>query len=657
MKRTLLYLVLLVNLTGFAQLNGDYTIGGTSPDYATINDAVTALTNDGISGPVTFNIRTGVYNEQVEIGAISGAGSTSRITFQSETNSNNDVTITYAPTGSSDNYTFKLDAAEYITFQFLTLETTGTSGYNHVVEMTNGSLSIQFIFNKILGLSGDGASNSSKIPFDATSSTEDVSLTIYYNTFIGADFKFIQVGNAGSFTFRGNTLMEGLTSGDRSAAFWNLSGSVDITKNKFSSMVQVYSITDSTSNNFKISENIFHGLLWTEIYAPDYHHAQVENNIFLNQLLVFTGDYYDIFHNTFYSTNTSQASVWIQSNTTNINIKNNNFIKAGGFQIITIDDIASINSMDYNNYYNNGSSLIQTTESYISLLAWQNASSFDMNSFSVNPNFKDVDNNDFHLCQINTVLHGEGGLVTKDFDNTTRSASMPTIGAYENTSGFIVDGPNLGDDQSICANSSTDLTAGTFTSYLWSTGEDTETVTVSPSSSLTYSITVTDVEGCEFSDAIDVMINPLPTVDLGDNQTVCDGETFTLDAGTFETYLWNDGSEQQTLDVTTTGDYSVEVTDANGCANSDAVHIDFQDCTNIETANTINTVSIYPNPAKQFIVVENADAKKIEFLDITGKTIKEISNQEAKQVIDISGLKPGVYFIKSSNRVLKFIKE
>lgn len=51
-----------------------------------------------------------------------------------------------------------------------------------------------------------------------------------------------------------------------------------------------------------------------------------------------------------------------------------------------------------------------------------------------------------------------------------------------------------------------------------------------------------------------------PTVDLGSDQSICDGLTFTFDAGTgFDSYLWNDGSDAQTLDAATSGTYFVEV--------------------------------------------------------------------------------------------------
>ena len=53
------------------------------------------------------------------------------------------------------------------------------------------------------------------------------------------------------------------------------------------------------------------------------------------------------------------------------------------------------------------------------------------------------------------------------------------------------------------------------------------------------------------------------------------GTSETLDAGTaFASYLWSDGSTNQTLSTTNAGTYSVTGTDANGCSSSDSMVID-----------------------------------------------------------------------------------
>ncbi len=75
---------------------------------------------------------------------------------------------------------------------------------------------------------------------------------------------------------------------------------------------------------------------------------------------------------------------------------------------------------------------------------------------------------------------------------------------------------DLGPDVSYCAGSSVTLQATTsnnVTSYAWSTGETTASIQVS--SPGTYSLTVTNSDGCSSSDTIEVTENQLPVVGLG----------------------------------------------------------------------------------------------------------------------------------------------
>jgi len=70
----------------------------------------------------------------------------------------------------------------------------------------------------------------------------------------------------------------------------------------------------------------------------------------------------------------------------------------------------------------------------------------------------------------------------------------------------------------------------------------------------------------------EIKIYALPVVDLGIDHTICPGEQVTLDAGYgFESYIWNTGQQGQSIIVSDTGTYCVEVTSAMGCANTDCV--------------------------------------------------------------------------------------
>ncbi len=129
---------------------------------------------------------------------------------------------------------------------------------------------------------------------------------------------------------------------------------------------------------------------------------------------------------------------------------------------------------------------------------------------------------------------------------------------------------DLGDDQEICADGSTvTFDAGTHTSYLWNDGSTDQTLETSTAGE--YWVKVTNVNGCSDTDTVNLTVNALPVVDLGPDQEICDGESVTFDAGSFDSYLWNDASTNQTLDATDAGDYWVKITDANGCTDSDSV--------------------------------------------------------------------------------------
>ena len=124
---------------------------------------------------------------------------------------------------------------------------------------------------------------------------------------------------------------------------------------------------------------------------------------------------------------------------------------------------------------------------------------------------------------------------------------------------------------SICVGGSATLTAGGATSYVWSSGGTSATEQVSPATATTYTVTGTDANGCVNTATVIVNVNALPTVNLGADVTQCGG-TVTLDAqNQGSTYLWSDNSMMQTLVVSTTGNYSVAVTDINGCVNTDSI--------------------------------------------------------------------------------------
>ncbi len=174
-------------------------------------------------------------------------------------------------------------------------------------------------------------------------------------------------------------------------------------------------------------------------------------------------------------------------------------------------------------------------------------------------------------ASITGIAAGTYTVTVTDVNSESATASVTII---DGTQSPIV---SLGNDTSICDGSSLTLDAGTFSSYSWDDASALQTRAVSyVLGTVNYSVTVEDADGCEGSDVITVTGFVMPTVHLGNDTTVCDGETFSLDAGTFSSYIWNDASTSQTrMTVSTLGavDYSVVVMDANGCLAIDSVEI------------------------------------------------------------------------------------
>jgi gliding motility-associated-like protein len=131
-----------------------------------------------------------------------------------------------------------------------------------------------------------------------------------------------------------------------------------------------------------------------------------------------------------------------------------------------------------------------------------------------------------------------------------------------------ISGANL-----FCAGSENILDAGgPYASYIWSTGAVTPTIAVTQSGP--YRVTVTNAAGCTGTAQIVVTTQPSPAPQISGTTQFCEGETTTLNAGNnFFSYLWNDGSTEQTLSVNASGTYIVTVTNSIGCPGVDSVEV------------------------------------------------------------------------------------
>src|SRR5690606_14147094 len=114
----------------YLALQGVYKIGygvTNSDTIATIPLAIERLEQRGICGDVFFDIEPGTYTDRYIINQYNGWNSGDKVIFRSETQNANDVILQATASSSSTNYVFRINGADGIGFQHVTLKSGGTS--------------------------------------------------------------------------------------------------------------------------------------------------------------------------------------------------------------------------------------------------------------------------------------------------------------------------------------------------------------------------------------------------------------------------------------------------------------------------------------------------------------------------------------------------
>ena len=186
--------------------------------------------------------------------------------------------------------------------------------------------------------------------------------------------------------------------------------------------------------------------------------------------------------------------------------------------------------------------------------------------------------------------------------------------------------------------------------------------------------TWTGPNGCSNTASQPFTVFALPDVNLGNDTSVCGDVTVTLNAEVpgGVSYLWTPGNyTTSSITVDTVGvglgvqEYSVMVTDENGCANSDAIVILFLDCTGIHEITGLKQVVVFPNPNSGVFTLEIVSEQPVELtlkiFNTAGVKIFEkqkitVDGQYSENIsLDNTGA--GVYYILLENKEGKIFKK
>lgn len=269
--------------------------------------------------------------------------------------------------------------------------------------------------------------------------------------------------------------------------------------------------------------------------------------------------------------------------------------------------------------------------------------------------------NDIAVCEGTSVTLNASGATTYNWTNSVDNGTPFTPAA---TASYIVTGTDAngcenndtltvtvnplpvvsaGSSIAVCSGNPVTLNASGAATYNWTNGIINGTP-FTPAGTTTYTVTGTDVNGCQDSDAVTVTVNALPVVSLGEDTTVCANNLpLALNTGAgFSSYLWNTGATTSSINVTQSGSYSVTVTNNNGCSGTDLIIVTVDPCLGIAEQSV--SMTLFPNPTTGKVILSTTSEETVHVVVTTlnGQTVLETSEKE----IDLNGMAAGTYLIR-----------
>jgi hypothetical protein len=192
--------------------------------------------------------------------------------------------------------------------------------------------------------------------------------------------------------------------------------------------------------------------------------------------------------------------------------------------------------------------------------------------------------------------------------------------------------------------------------YLWSNSQPSQSIQVTPPQATKYSLKITTPDGCISLDSLWVKVGNNPVVFIGNDTSIYLTESLLLKAPIgHPRYLWSDNSNKNTLTLNGAslgkGQYNVWVLvhDSIGCSASDTLNLTVKNV-GITYLGLPAFISIYPNPAKEKLMIDlsgyqGSESLAITLRDLNGSALQtwELTNSAE---IDLSSISKGLYLFE-----------
>lgn len=154
--------------------------------------------------------------------------------------------------------------------------------------------------------------------------------------------------------------------------------------------------------------------------------------------------------------------------------------------------------------------------------------------------------------QLNNLQAGNYSVTITDANGCTTTSTISVAGPTLPTI-------SISGNTTLCQGDQATLTASGGIVYSWSAGTTNNPITVSPSSTSTYTVVGADASGCTNTSVISVTVSPPPTANITGSDTICLGSSAVLTATGGGNYLWSTNETTFSITISSAGNYSVIV--------------------------------------------------------------------------------------------------
>jgi hypothetical protein len=434
--------------TVHAGLSGVLTIGGATPDYATISAAITALEASGVCDSVIFNIRTGTYTEELNFNYFPSTPNAYAV-FKSETGNAQDVIISQTYNVAGANRLVEMNNVFNVDFRNLRFRALGTQCSN-LFYLNSYCTGISITDCELYGTTCNSNTTSGAL-VSMVNGTKN-GITLSDNLFRRGSYGIYVAPGPVSFAQDIAIVNNQIDSSYRYGVYINRGQGIVVHDNAiFLPQSGAYGIELNTligegviSHNFI---NVPAGLFGCRINGFTDNNGN-DTCLLVNNMITLAGSTANsramsietssgarVFHNSILSTSSAATGLaLLVSSNTLTQVKNNIISNTGIGKAANFYNSAA----DYNIIHNTTPPLMASGSfNFNSLSHWTELSGQDVHSLQENPGF--VSNTNLHTNA--PLVNGRGTPlippVSIDFDGETRNATNPDPGADE--FGFLTD--------------------------------------------------------------------------------------------------------------------------------------------------------------------------------------------------------------------------